>query len=140
VSLIEKLSKAETNAEAAALAAADASELQYRLHLWSLPIIPTTLVPDLIPIPQSLWETCKATGDSPVMFFIGRRQFTTPAYVRVWIDAKAAQGAPGSTHFQQAQAEALARAQAQAQAEAEREKRIPKRFRSKAANDDGGAK
>lgn len=92
----EAIDQAETNREAAYLAAADAAQAQRVVSLWQRPAIPDADVPEAVGIPPTLWGTLKSEGDTPKLFTIGRRVFVRTADLRAWLDAKAADGRPGS--------------------------------------------
>lgn len=93
---IEAIQRAATNREAANLATADAAQAQRVVLLWQRPTIPDADIPEAIGVPSSLWQTCKANGDSPPLFEIGRRLFVRTADLRAWLDAKAQKGRPGT--------------------------------------------
>ena len=93
---IEAIEQAETNREAALLAQADAMQAQRVVALWQRPTIPDCDIPEAIGIPPTLWATCKAEGDTPPLFQIGRRLFARTEDLRRWLFAKAKNGQPGS--------------------------------------------
>jgi hypothetical protein len=74
--------------------------------LWQKEHIPDPEIPEALQIPPSLWGECKARGDSPPLFMIGRRLFVRTADLRAWLHGKAAQGYPGNRKLRNAAAQA----------------------------------
>lgn len=88
----EAIMQAATNAEAAALATADAEE-ERRLHyLWSKPVVRDSQVAEMLGIPGSLYAQLKADGLGPRTFSVGRRLLVRVADLHAWVDARAASG------------------------------------------------
>jgi hypothetical protein len=92
----EAVDQAETNQEAALLATAEAEEARLVSELWKHPLLADPEIPVAAKIPHTLWATCKAEGDTPKLFTIGRRLFCRTEDLRAWLDAKARDGRPGS--------------------------------------------
>jgi hypothetical protein len=97
----EAVDQAKTNEEAAHLAAAEEAEARRVVLLWQRPILPDREVPNAIDLPQSVWERCKADGDTPPLFTIGRRLYVRTKDLAAWIDAKAREGRPGSKRLRE---------------------------------------
>jgi len=91
----EDIRQAETNAEAALLATADAKEAERRALLWQTPFLADRDIPDALNIPPTLWAVLKASGDGPPLFVLGRRVMVRTSDLKEWLDAKAAVGTPG---------------------------------------------
>ncbi|MBM3358461.1 MAG: hypothetical protein FJY54_12130 [Betaproteobacteria bacterium] len=71
--------------------------------LWQRPLLSDAEVVEALGIPPSLWAQLKSDGDTPPLFEIGRRLFCRTEDLRAWIDARAAQGRPGSRRHRNAQ-------------------------------------
>jgi hypothetical protein len=92
----EAIDQAKTNQEAVLLATAEAEQARLVSELWQHPQLADPEIPVAAKIPQSLWATCKAEGDTPPLYTIGRRLFCRTEDLRAWLDAKARDGKPGS--------------------------------------------
>ena len=105
--LIERA--AELNRQALSIALEANAKAQRLAAYMKLPIIPNTVVAEILHLPLSVYYQQKRTGDTPVMFSIGRRDYSTPKHVVRYIDHKAeTEGSVGNRRTRRKQADTIA--------------------------------
>jgi hypothetical protein len=108
-----------------------------RAAVWASPHIADADIPVALNIPERLWRALKAQGDTPPLFEIGpKRVHVLTSELLKWVTNKGTLGLPGT----QKQRKEARLAQARV-IEAERhEHHLPKRYRTRTADQAEGAR